>query len=90
MFLSQGSGLTFLVGESVFRMVLYLTSAYLSLRAWKYRAVVMLIAGANAARVAPTIVDPYGVLGPRHDFGTCVATNRHLPSRPPGLLPGRR
>jgi hypothetical protein len=63
MFILQGSGLTFLVAENVFWALLYLASAYLCYRTSRYRAIVMLVAGANAGRVSRSIVDPFGVLG---------------------------
>ena len=63
MFLLQGGGFTFLVGENLLWMTLYLLTAYLNFTASRYRAVSLLVAGLNAGRVSRTIVDPYGSLG---------------------------
>jgi len=62
-FLSQGSGLTFLVCENLVWMALYIISSYLCYTSSRYRLVAVLIAGINAGRVSRSIVDPYGVIG---------------------------
>jgi hypothetical protein len=62
-FLATSPQVTFLVGENVFWLVLYAISAYLCFRRSRYRALVLLIAGANAGRISRTIVDPYGQIG---------------------------
>ena len=63
MFLLSGTGVTFLVTENIFWMLLYLLSAYLHYKWSKFRAVSILVAGANAGRVSRSVVDPYGNLG---------------------------